>query len=64
MDCDKIQLALIIAGIIHMCIEYVLGKRSRIKGGPGSVLALFLTLMSLVITVVVGLYKKNKKGDS
>jgi hypothetical protein len=60
MGCEKIQLALVIAGIIHMLIEYALGKRSQTKGGPGSVLALFLTLVSLVASVVVGLYKKYK----
>ncbi len=61
MDCNKLQLTLVIAGIIHMLIEWRLGKRAAINGGPGSLIALLLTLVSMVVTVVIRL--KNNKGD-
>lgn len=48
----KLEIVLVGLGIIHMCIEWVLGKRAARVGGPGSLLAALFTIGAGVYSLI------------
>ena len=60
MECKQMELLLVL-GIIHMLLEYVLGKRATVKGGPGSVMAVIGLLLAIVYSLIKARFRGVKK---
>lgn len=58
---SKIEVILLSLGIIHMLIEYVLGKRAAKKGGPGSLIALIIYVVIAAFAIIAAWLNRRKK---
>lgn len=55
----KLEIVLVGLGIIHMCIEWALGKRAARVGGPGSLLAALFTIGAGVYSLIRARLRKG-----
>lgn len=60
MCSNKTEIILLTLGIIHMLMEYVLGKRAARRGGPGSVLSIIVLFFSILFSLIRS--KLRRKG--
>ncbi len=54
MGDHKWQAILMSLGIIHMLLEWVLGKRAAVNGGPGSIISLIAMGVRRVYSFIRG----------
>lgn len=60
MCSNKTEIILLTLGIIHMLMEYVLGKRAARRGGPGSFIAIIVLFFSILFSLIRS--KLRRKG--
>jgi hypothetical protein len=60
----RLQVLLVGLGIVHMLVEWALGKRAARTGGPGSLLAVIALVGRGLYSLAVAIARRAKYGRS